>query len=159
MDEGVLLFYLPVYVRLYWSVLGVAEASVTISAPQYANNECVIQSADRKSMMPVSWFEEGQLSQKEKRSPLKHLISAGWRRWRDSNSRALLRRLLHFECRPFNHLGTSPDEKYSVLMNGLHDFEGNNKRKRILYCLKKWCKMPDTGAFLAAFMQRYLSRK
>lgn len=54
MDEGVLLFYLPVYVRLYWPVSGVAEASVTISAPQYANNECVIQSADHKSMMPVS---------------------------------------------------------------------------------------------------------
>ena len=31
-----------------------------------------------------------------------------WRRWRDSNSRALIRCLLHFECRPFNRLGTSP---------------------------------------------------
>ena len=39
MDEGVLLFYLPVYVRLYWPVSGVAEAFVTISAPQYANSE------------------------------------------------------------------------------------------------------------------------
>ena len=31
-----------------------------------------------------------------------------WRRWRDSNSRALFRRLPHFECGPFDHLGTSP---------------------------------------------------
>lgn len=31
-----------------------------------------------------------------------------WRRWRDSNSRALIRRLPHFECGPFNRLGTSP---------------------------------------------------
>lgn len=54
MDEGVPSFCLLVYVRLYWSVSGVAEASVTISAPQHANNECVIQSVDRKSMMPVS---------------------------------------------------------------------------------------------------------
>ena len=27
---------------------------------------------------------------KSKKNPLKHLISAGWRRWRDSNSRGLL---------------------------------------------------------------------
>ena len=35
-----------------------------------------------------------------------------WRRWRDSNSRALLRRLPHFECGPFNRLGTSPNICY-----------------------------------------------
>ena len=36
------------------------------------------------------------------------MAATPWRRWRDSNSRALIRCLLHFECRPFNRLGTSP---------------------------------------------------
>ena len=31
--------------------------------------------------------------------------------------------LPHFECGPFNHLGTSPQEKYAVFVNESHDFE------------------------------------
>ena len=49
----------------------------------------------------------------DKSEPVPHLkdcvrIIIRWRRWRDLNPRAFFRRLLHFECRPFNHLGTSP---------------------------------------------------
>ena len=32
-----------------------------------------------------------------------------WRRGRDSNPCPVIRRLPHFECGPFDHLGTSPD--------------------------------------------------
>ena len=42
-----------------------------------------------KNIRPYS-DAEGCNPCKSKKNPLKHLISAGWRRWRDSNSRGLL---------------------------------------------------------------------
>ena len=54
-------------------------------------------------------------------------VNTFWRRWRDSNSRALLRRLPHFECGPFNRLGTSPNIKLCActlreMLSGGHRF-------------------------------------
>ena len=45
----------------------------------------------------------------------RQMWSFSWRRWRDSNSRRLFRPLPHFECGPFNHLGTSPNIAHPVL--------------------------------------------
>ena len=63
---------------------------------QYANDWAQIQKSNTicerlgtKNIRPHS-DAEGCNPCKSKKNPLKHLISAGWRRWRDSNSRGLL---------------------------------------------------------------------
>ena len=85
----------------------------------------------RHSRVPLAFRFPRRISLRSKPPPKRNTTHQGgvpfWRRWRDSNSRALLRRLPHFECGPFNRLGTSPNIKLCAcalreMLSGGHRF-------------------------------------
>ena len=85
----------------------------------------------RHSRVPLAFRFPRSISLRSKPPPKRNTTLMGgvpfWRRWRDSNSRALLRRLPHFECGPFNRLGTSPNIKLCAcalreMLSGGHRF-------------------------------------